>query len=336
MVVTKNKSILLRASHIMTFAKLGSIVFSENSITIHPRMMDDGRTAPASIFHEQKYITNGRRCFGVKFSLDDKKERRIRSISVDPKQTYEAGLRAVTRQVRLDSIVSTFGPTSKNIVDLLEIPPSRIVQKDAGATAVEYVTEFGVLTGTMKTIAGRERITEIEFQQKATDVYTHLSNGSTLADVREAAIGAVPEGLISASSGFRVIYSDHKDRPFDVIVVHQSQSSANAVHRSEFTIRLVEYRKCNDAAEIEALKIPIPDGEHVNSVDPEYQSLALSYQKGDVVRQVDGAALQEFVVERRSRGAFVYVPLTLLAIIASFIGFRYLLKRLAARRGNPA
>jgi rhodanese-related sulfurtransferase len=72
-------------------------------------------------------------------------------------------------------------------------------------------------------------------------------------------------------------------------------------------LRPTKYQKPVTAKDIEALRVQIPDGTEVLTADPEYRSLNLTYRGGNVVRQVDGASLDQVIAEERSGRSWLFV-----------------------------
>ena len=100
----------------------------------------------------------------------------------------------------------------------------------------------------------------------------------------------------------------------------------------ERTLSLVEYRTSDDANEIEKLRIPIPEGEPVQSIDPEYKSLALAYRGGEVVRQVDGKSLDEVIASDRRRNRMAKLAASLVSLIVISTVISLWIRRWTIRR----
>ncbi len=150
--------------------------------------------------------------------------------------------------------------------------------------------------------------------------------------MHQSILDETPDGLTSVIHGFRISYDENSTRPFTVLTIFNSYAAAGKNLKSENILRLTDYKKCNNDAEIEAMRIPIPEGERVGLVDDPYKgTLALTYRNGEVVRQVDGASLEEVVTEERFHKKFLYIVVSIVGILCIAFGFRYTWKRWAAK-----
>jgi hypothetical protein len=240
-----------------------------------------------------------------------------------------------SRFVYLDYLVSEFGPTGKTLVELTEPAPGSVKRTRVGLTAV-YPTVYGPLEVGIERIGGKDMITTVRMAQSPTDVYTSRFNGGKLADVRGSVLEETPGGLTSVITELVIDYKGATGgKPLSTITEKSVYTAAGKEYRGTRAVRLTEYRKCTSEKEVEALMVPIPDGQEVGTPDPDYQPLTLTYHKGDVVREVDGASLDQVATERRVRRSVLYIVLPILAVVLLTGGVLWINARRRAARASP-
>ncbi len=333
-VVERNGAVVGRDTGTLVFARNGACVLSDTAVA-HSQQISarDGRPRKDSNTRIQFFMANGRRCIGINYE-PTKNGRRVVGLSCDPRRSYDDSFQALTRYVHLNHLVSWFGPTGSTLVELTGVPPGSVRTGKGGAVTGVYPTVYGVLEVTVDRVGGRDVVLNVRLTQAATDVYTSLFDGGKLADVRESVLGETPAGLTSAVTAFSFDYGRAGGSlPFSSLTVSAGSAAKGIEWRATHTLRLTEYQKCRSQEKIEALRIPIPEGETVDSLDPEYQSIALAYRGGEVVRAVDGASLDEVAADRRFRHTAMYVALALAAaaLLACLV---WLYARRRARRAG--
>ena len=324
---TVNGNVELKINGTYVLATCSELSLSDKSISM---MIDKpGRRKQEATHSQQLYLPRGKKSITIRYDAVNKS---IQGVSYWPHDDYALNYHGLTRDVRLDCILSRFGPFSQNIVDVVGSRVPTTKRNANGQLTGQYVTEYGLLAVTIERSGQLDRLKEVEMTQTAKDVYNSLSAGATLAEVRDSVLGKTPDGLSSVTSRFRFSYDNTSGRPFSELSLFDSYTATGQTFRSNYVLRLTDYKKCFDAVEIEALRVPIPEGERVGLVgDPYNGTLALTYRNGDIVRQVDGASLEEVVTEERFHKKFLYVVVSVVGTMCIAFGFRYAWKRWATK-----
>ncbi len=312
------------------FARRDSLALIDVTTTLRAGVEKDGRLRAESVRSRQNYVSKAHRCLEVSYYIVNT-ERKISSVSYDPKVTYKSYYHGLTNGVYLNGVLFSFGPSAENLADIVSSRVPLIKRNTGSSLVAQYTTEYGLIEATLERIANRDRLVEVRMTQSAKDVYTHLSKGATLAEIQQSVLRETPGGLTSVIQGFRISYDDTSKRPFSVFTVFNSYAAAGKTWKSDRILRLTDYQKCNSDTEIEALRIPIPEGERVGLMDPDKKEITYTYRNGDIVRQVDGASLEEVVTEERFHKKFVYVVVSIVGVALIAFGFRYAWKRWAVK-----
>jgi hypothetical protein len=305
----------LRQSGTVVFARVGACVLSDRDVALTQNISSsDGQPRRDSHTYSQRFMANGRRCIQIDYE-PTKTGKRVVHVRCDPRRSYDESFLGASRAVHLDSLLAEFGSTGKTLVVLTEVSPESVKRTKGGLTAV-YPTVYGPLEVSLERIGGKDAITTVRMAQAATDVYTSLFNGGKLADVRDSVLEKTPDGLTSLVTEVVIDYKGATgSKPISTITEKTTYTAAGKEYRGTRFVRLTEYRKCMDEKEVEALMAPIPEGQVVGTADPEYRPLTLTYRKGDVVREVDGASLEQVATEKRVRRSVLYIVLPVLAVV---------------------
>lgn len=246
----------------------------------------------------QFYLASGRRPIGVHYDVV-KGERRRRSVSVDPKRTYEWGFEAATRHVYLSNLLSWFGPTGNSLAEITQQPPASVRAGQNSRVTATYPTEYGVVEVDLGRLGDRDVLVAVRIAQSSKDVYTSLSEGRTLAEMTDSVVGPTPGGLTRAVYECVLAHDEAQPaHPFKTLTVTEVFTGAGKTWHGTRTLTLTNYRKCSSPNCVEELRVPVPDGTVVSSLDPEFRPLTLIYQDGDIVREVDGTSLDDVIAGR--------------------------------------
>jgi hypothetical protein len=279
----------------------------------------------------QHYMASGRRPIGVHYDLVKGKRIR-RSVAVDPKQTYEWSFEAATRHVYLNMLLSQFGPTGKSLSEITRQPPSSVRAGQNSRVTATYPTEYGVVEIDLGRIGDRDVLVAARIFQSPKDVYTSLSEGKTLAEMTDTVLGPTPGGLTRATYEVTLSHDEAQPaHPFKTLTLTRSYTGAGKTWQGTQTVTLTDYRKCSSPSCVEELRIPVPDGTVVSSLDPEFRRLTLVYKDGEIVREVDGASLDDIVAGRvPARRRLYYYAAAGLALVLTVGVVVY-----RRRRGRP-
>jgi hypothetical protein len=323
-----------RQSGTAIFARVGACVLSDRSIKITETIFGtDGQTQRDSYTHLQRFMASGRRYIDIVYE-PTRTGKKVVHVRCDPRKSYDRSFLGASRFVYLDYLVSEFGPMGKTLVELTESAPGSVKRAKGGLTAV-YPTVYGPLEVGIERIGGKDVITTVRLAQSPTDVHTSRSNGGKLADVRDSVLEETPGGLTSVVTELVIDYkSATEGKPLSTITEKTVYTAAGKEYRGTRAVRLTEYRKCTSEKEVEALMVPIPDGQLVGTTDPDYQPLTLTYRKGDVVREVDGASLDQVASEKRARRSVIYIVLPALAVVLLAGGGLWIYTRRRAARAT--
>jgi hypothetical protein len=271
-------------------------------------------------------MASGRRPIGVHYDLV-KGERKRRSVSVDPKRTYEQYFETATYHVKLSMLLSQFGPTGKSLAEITRQPPASIRAGQNSRVTATYPTEYGVVEVDLGRVGGRDVLIAARIVQSPKDVYTSLSEGQTLAELTDSVVGPTPGGLTRAVYECALSHDEAQPaHPFKTLTVTEFFTGAGKTWHGTHTLTLTEYRKCTSPNCVEELRVPVPDGTVISSLDPEFRPLTLVYQEGNIVREVDGASLDDIIVGRvpARRWVYYYVAMGIvLLLVAGVVVYRW-------------
>jgi hypothetical protein len=312
-VITLNLNSGIRTVEDGTFYRAGKLVFARyDSAVLADAMMLSSKKPGVSIDRkdlfncEQFYMASGRRPIGIHYDLV-KGERKRRSVSVDPKRTYEQYFETATYHVKLSMLLSQFGPTGKSLAEITRQPSASIIAGQNSRVTATYSTEYGVVDVDLGQVGGKDVLIAARVVQSPKDVYTSLSEGRTLAELTESVVGPTPGGLTRAVYECALSHDEAQPaRPFKTLTVTEFFTGAGKTWHGTHTLTLTEYRKCTSPNCVEELRVPVPDGSVVSSLDPDFHPLTLVYQDGDIVREVDGASLNDIIAGRVPARQWVY------------------------------
>ena len=315
----------------LTYARIGSAIFTDRAIIAHLPERAGQRASDIPLYN-QYFLANGRRCIGTTYKVSGSK-RQIRIVHCDPTRTFDISLRAMCNSIFLDTLLVEFRPTGESLVEITKNEPSQIHRRPNGGLTAIYSTPYGNVEIEMEIVNGKDSIAGAKIEQGRNDVSSSYAKSEKLSDVRQSILEVTPNGLTSAKDGFRINYgSPGNGKPFASITTSTGVYAEGKDWRMERTLSLVEYRTSDDANEIEKLRIPIPEGEPVQSIDPEYKSLALAYRGGEVVRQVDGKSLDEVIASDRRRNRMAKLAASLVSLIVISTVISLWIRRWTIRR----
>jgi hypothetical protein len=315
------------------FARFESCVWSDAAVIKSVlRAAGETRSEPAAQQYIQYYMANGRRCVSLRYDMV-KAGKRLRTVACDPRRDYDDSFRALTKSVHLTPLLSNFDPSKESLVEITKSPPASVTRDAAGRLTGVYPTVYGPVRVSIERRDGQDVVSEASVKQGPTDVYTHQSGGSTLSQVADSVLDDTPEGLTSVTRGLTIVYAGARPgRPFASLVIVTEYNAKDKRWKSSKTLTLSDYKRCTGEADIEALRLPIPEGQAVNSIDPEFKSLALAYRCGEIVRQVDEASLDEVIVEKGRRRTSLY----LLSGVAAAVVLAVLVRAVRRKIARPA
>lgn len=323
----RNGNVELKSNGNSMLATCSELSISDKTISMAINMV--GRRKQESTYSEQHYLSRKKKCLIVKYDIKTTFDRSIRSVSYWQHEDFEKNRHGLMQNIQLDSILCKFGPFDGNIADIVNDQLPVLKRNSGGRLTGQYTFEYGLLEVTVQQIGKIDRLIEAKVIQTPNNVYNSLSKGAKLAEIRESALGKTPDGLLSASKSFRFTYDDASTKPFDSLRLSESITANGQSLQYDHTFSVVNYIKCFNAAEIEALRIPIPDGEKVYVVgDPNEGAINLTYRNGDIVRQVDGAPLEKVATEERFHKNLIRVFAFSFGILSIAIGTWYARKRL--------
>lgn len=297
----------------LIFARFGTCVLTDaNTSTSIP----NHKPATYSI---QLYLDSGQRSLGGLYQAQ-KGVKKFKSLSIEPKNKYDQDLFDALSQIHIESCLSRFGNTDSSLSQITELPPAEIIRGDNGSLEGRYSTPYGRVVLRTANRSGRDVLVSARLMQSASDWCTpHWKR--PLSTLPESVVGVHPAGLMSIESGLAVEYTSVTTQfPFTKIRIEDEWKDASRRWRSVKQLTPTAYRRLADGREIEALRIPIPEGQRVHSLDPEYKPLNLAYAGGQIVRQVDGASLDQVVAEttrRPFRALWLIAAVGLVAVVAA-------------------
>lgn len=304
----------------IVFARMGSSLFVDSM----SRTWDADKSRPNETQSEQMYMADGARAISVLYNMKKQKPT-IVAVSCDPSHTYDQEFGILTRKARLDDILAEFGSCNSTLSGLVKKEPDTLERDGKGKLLAKYSTKYGLVILHMVQAQDSFVLRSASIEQSATSIYNSRF-AQPLSSVKKSMLGKHAEGLTSCIHTVEFDYSSEQHaKPFDVMRITDKLTSGNKswVGQSKFT--LVSYTKASDLRDIDTLKIKIPDGQKVHSLDPKYKPLNFAYRRGEVVRRVDGASLNQVVAEhgKTSRLFWVVVVLcTVFAISVTVVGVR--------------
>lgn len=298
--------------------------FSESWSNDHVQKFED-RTE-----NSQLQMSEGSRCFRINYELN-KGKKNIAHVSCNHKSTFDESHYALCQKVYLCDLLAYFvGRVS--LIDITKSPPTNCKLIPDGSAVAEYSATFGTLQISFSRRGEVDRVHTIRLTQSANDCFG--TEAPLLRDIKVTALGKHPNGLVSTSMEIAIEWSDGSGiMPIRQINIQHMFTSHTNTMIIERKLRMTEYRKCKSLDDFNSISIPIPDGQKILSWDPDYKSIALSYKGGEIVRQADGAPLEQVIQEHSSRRMWLaratYVGGALLSAALLYVGYRLVRRRRA-------
>lgn len=323
----------------VTFGRVDDMIFCEKEDVYLPTTLLDGRKVREQKIQNQEFPTRDFQRVSVSYQYTKNNVRLADHITVWADYTPSATVRGVANAVKFDNIIAEFGPTGESLLQIVSGKYSAIDRLAQNTFRVNYPTPYGKVSVVVNRNQGQDRVLEISLNQSPSDVYTSLSKGLTLAEIRDYSVcGVTPNGLRSISTVLNFTYSDQSspDRPFETFDTTYLALADDNKFTSSYKLQLTQYKKCHNAADLESLIIPNLDGMPVQlleKVPSGNQQLNLTYQDRRIVRQVDGAALQDVVIEQRNHRIWLTVAACVMVGAIVVLGFRSFRRHRNARQG---
>jgi hypothetical protein len=159
----------------------------------------------------------------------------------------------------------------------------------------------------------------------------------TLADIKVSSLGQYYDGvkdygLDQIGSKF-VITREYIGTSYRIIKyeTHSWEKSGKSKLDQVAEQVVLKTTKLNTFEDFKKLLIPVPEGKYVHTTDEDMKNTHLTYRSGDIVREVDGASLQQIQTEQKySRRLYWAIGITLISFLV--LGAGYFLARLWLRR----
>ena len=284
----------------------------------------DGYPVRIGLTNQQIYKKKGKPELNTYYQLDGSKPV-FGAVGVDRKNSDERSFHRIATYVYLPAVLGSFSPLKESLAELTRSMPLSSVRSDGIIKTGTYITKYGPIQISLQIINNEPFVTRVRITRPSSAIFSSPPNK------QEPKVGEIDSvwgrykvsGLTSHEMGFQINY-EHGDnkRPFASIVTDEIHQADGKTWKIVETLKVTEYHRIHDDSAIQPLRLPIPEGSSVISSDSELKPLALVNRGGEIVREIDGASLQDVVLEQHASSRRFWWLLAG-AIIALGLGIGY-------------
>jgi len=289
----------------------------------------------------QAFLSHADRLRETNYSFDKKSRKFATEVSCSPKSNYDQDVGYLASRAKLEWAFADVDMIGMELAQIASNSPSIESTSSPTTARAVFSTRYGPVTLAAELREGHWCLTDLIHDQAASDYYTKKLPDTRLSMVKS--LGRVPLKRGISSQKLAIIITWNRQ---------SASSPAIDAIRREWTrsadeIKLVEVvsMKCTGVVPLKSLEdltnrnIPIPDGSRVYAGDEEYHSVYLAFRSGQIVREVDGASLDQVVAEvehgKRNRLIYWIVGGTLAAFVI-IVSIYFWFRRRRAHRGAAA
>ena len=258
----------------------------------------------------QYYMANGQRCLLIDYQLINK-TKQVQNVICDPRDDYSKGLQRIAGNAKLDGIIYPLNQVGQSFQEIVSGEATQVTD-----TSATYHTRYGNIVVVLSKSSQRTEVKSIQLTQSRDSVYTSLSEGKTLGEVKVSVFDETPNGLDQSKHLLQFTYQGEGPHrhlaSISSTLTYKAQDQLFTMHTTHKTRK---YEKVSSRAIVEGLALEIPEGSKVLSLDPDFHSINLAFENRQVVREIDGVPLDVVIEEQQRSHRALYLAIGVAAVL---------------------